>query len=96
MEACGKPHTKKVVIHTVNKFYRLPLPSTYKETELLEELNNGMEWVLRDYGRSIKQEKGPLPPRDDVVEFNVHTNTKELENNLKIQGYPSVLQDKVK
>ena len=89
MEACGKPHKKKVVIHTVKKFYRPPLTSTYKETELLEELNNGMEWVLRDYGRSIKQEKGPLPPRDDVVEFDVWNNAKELDNNMKLQVCPN-------
>ena len=30
------------------------------------------------------------------MEFDVQTNTKELENNLKIQGRPSELQYKVK
>ena len=30
------------------------------------------------------------------MEFNVWTNTKELENNLKFQGFPSDLHDKVK
>ena len=30
------------------------------------------------------------------MEFNVITNTKELEKNLKIQGCPSDLQEKVK
>ena len=61
-----------------------------------EDLNNGMEWVFRDYGRSLKQSKYPLPPRDVVMEFNVQTNTKELEKNLKIQGCPSDLQNKGK
>ena len=55
-----------------------------------------MEWVLRDYGRSLKQSKDPLPTRDDVMEFDVQTNTKELEKNIKLQGCPSDLQDKVK
>ena len=32
------------------KVYRPPLPSTYKEKEILEDLNYGMEWVFRDYG----------------------------------------------
>ena len=31
----------------------------------------------------------------DVMEFDVRTNTKELEKNLKLQGFPSDLQDKV-
>ena len=55
-----------------------------------------MEWMLRDYGVSLKKTKDPLPHRDDVVEFDVRTNTKELEKNWKLQGFPSDLQDKVK
>ena len=55
-----------------------------------------MEWVFRDYGRSLNQSKEPLPPRDDVMEFDVQTNTKKLETNLKLQGCTSDLQDKFK
>ena len=55
-----------------------------------------MEWVFRDYRISLKQETDLLPTRNDVVEFDVKTNTKELENNLKLQGCPSNLQDKFK
>ena len=39
----------KLVICTGKKVYRHPLKSTYKETEILEDINKGMEWVLRDY-----------------------------------------------
>ena len=35
---------------------------------------------------SLNQAKDPLPPMDDVVEFDVHNNTKGLEKNLKLQG----------
>ena len=73
-----------------------PLTSTYKEIELSEDLNDGMKWVFRDYGRSLKQSKDPLPHRNDVIKFNVRTNAKDLENNLKLQGCPSDLQEKVK
>ena len=55
-----------------------PLPSTYKEIGFQEDNNDGMEWVFIDYGRSLKQAKDPLPPRDDVMEFDVKNNTKEL------------------
>ena len=47
--ACEKPPTEKGVIRTGKKVYRPQLPSNYKETELPEDLNYGMEWVLRDY-----------------------------------------------
>ena len=45
----------------------LHYPSTYKETELSKELNDGTEWVIIDYGRSLKQGKDPLPPRANVI-----------------------------
>ena len=86
MEACRKTFKEKGAICTGKKVYRPPLPSTYKKTELSEDLNDSMEWVFRDYGRSLKQEKYSLPPMDDVIEFDVQTNTKELEKNLKLQG----------
>ena len=52
--------------------------------------------MFRFYGGSLKQAKDLLPHRDYVMEFDVQTNTKELEKNLKLKGCPSDLQDKVK
>ena len=40
--ACDKPPIEKGVIHKGEKVYRTPLPSTYKETELSEDLNDIM------------------------------------------------------
>ena len=40
--------TEKGVIHTGKKVYRPPIPSTYKEIELLKYFNNGIEWVFID------------------------------------------------
>ena len=62
----------------------------------MEDLNNGTEWVFRDYRISLNQENYPLPPRDSVMEFYVRTKTKELEKNLKLQCCLSELKDKVK
>ena len=55
-----------------------------------------MEWVFRDYARYLKQEKDPLPPRNDVVEVDVRNDTKDLEKNQKLQVCTSELQDKLK
>ena len=55
-----------------------------------------MDWVFRDYGISSKHEKEPLPPRDDVVEFDMNNDEHSLENNLKLQGCSSAFQYKVK
>ena len=42
VEACRKKPTEKGGINIGNKFYRPPLKSTYKETKLLEDLNDSM------------------------------------------------------
>ena len=60
---------EKRIIYTGRKFYRPQLPLTYKETELSEELNYGMEWALRDYFRSLNQAKDPIPSRYDTADF---------------------------
>ena len=52
--------------------------------------------MFRDYGIYLNQENDPLPPRDDVTGFDARTKNKELGKNLKLQGLPSELQDKVK
>ena len=52
-----------------------------------------MEWMFRDYGRYLNQAKEPLPPRYNVMEFGVQTNTKELEKSLKLHGCPNDVQD---
>ena len=52
--------------------------------------------VFRDYRVFLKQSKYPLPHRDDMVEFYVWTKAKGLDNNLKLHGFPSDLQYKVK
>ena len=43
-----------------------------------------MEWAIRDYRIPLKQENDPLPPRDNVVEFDVQTNKKKLDKNIKL------------
>ena len=75
-EACVKTPIEKGVILSGKKFYRPPLPYTYKEMELSEDHNDGMEWVFREYGRSLNRAKEPLPSRNDVMIFYVQTNTK--------------------
>ena len=72
-EACGKQNVEKGVIRTRNKVYRPPLPCTYKGMEISENLNDGMEWVFRDYSISLNQSKDPLPPNNDVVGFYVQS-----------------------
>ena len=41
-DKCGKTPTEKGVIRTGQKVYRPTLTYTYKETEILEDLNDGM------------------------------------------------------
>ena len=43
----GTPTPKKGVIFKWKTVYSPPLPSTYKGTELPEDLKDVMEWVFR-------------------------------------------------
>ena len=52
--------------------------------------------MFRFYGGSLKQAKDLLPHRDYVMEFDVQTNTKELEKNLKLLVCPSDPHEKFK
>ena len=62
----------------------------------MEDLNDGIEWVFRYCDRYLNKAKNPLPPRDNAVEFHVRTDTKELNNNLKLHICSSDLREKVK
>ena len=78
------------------KLYWPPLPSLYWEPELGSDLNDGMDWMFEEYGCVAKQSVEELPPRDDVVEFEFHTDSAELEGNLRLSGCPPELQPKIK
>ena len=45
MYARKTPH-KRELLFKGKRIYRPPLPSAYKEMELPEDLNDGMEWVF--------------------------------------------------
>ena len=51
-DACRAKPIDKGVVFIGKKFYRTPMSFNYKETELSENLNDGMEWVFRDHGIS--------------------------------------------
>ena len=53
----GNP--EKGVILTRKRVYIPSLPSTYKETGISDDLNDGMEWVFKDYKRYLNKTKNP-------------------------------------
>ena len=61
-----------------------PPPFSYKETILPDNLNNGMEWVFRDFFIYLNRAKDPMTSMDNVVECDVSNDSKELEKSLKI------------
>ena len=91
----GTPPSEKGVTHEEKNFYSPPLPFTYK-VKKTEKRNDVTEWVFRDYRGYLKKLKGPLPPRYDVVEFDMRTNANELDKNLKLELCFCEFQDKVK
>ena len=47
-----------------------------------------MEWKSRDDEISLNQAKDTLPPRANVMEFDVQTNKNDSEKNLKYRVAP--------
>ncbi len=91
------PSTDEVAgaIRLDRKVYRTPVRSRWVTPELGEDENDGLDYIFGEHGKAVRQEKQRLPDRNDVVEFNVTTNSAELERNLKLNGCPSELQPEV-
>ena len=67
------------------KIYRAPLPSLYIEPDLAPDVLDGMELLYKDYGKSLRKKKTPLPPRDpaDILKFDPKLHQKEFDENIK-------------
>jgi hypothetical protein len=76
-----------------SKVYRAPLPSTYEEPMI--EDDDSKDWIFRKYGRSLARKKAELPPRDDVIVFDLTKDEAELKRNLNLKGCPDALQPRV-
>ena len=71
LEVEGMEEDHDGVIWVPAKLYQPPLPSLYREPELGSDLNNGMDWMFKEYRCAVKQSVGELTPRDDVLEFEL-------------------------
>ena len=40
----------------------------------------------------MKQESIPIQPRENMVDFDLRTYEKDMENNIKLQGFPGDLK----
>jgi len=75
-------------IHMNRKIYRPPLESVYIEPDIGPDLLDGMQILYQDYGKSLRKAVEPLPPRDDIIDFNISTHGAELEKNLNWDQCP--------
>lgn len=90
-----KAESATVTIEAPPKVYRPKPPSTYREPDLGEGLLDGV-WVHRDLRRLLKEETKELPPRDDVISFDIGQDGDELKRNLELSGCPPELHTKIR
>ena len=76
-----------------SKIYRAQLPSTYEEPMIQDD--DSKDWIFHRYGRSLARKKAELPPRDDIIEFDLAKDEAELKRNLNLKGCPDALQPRV-
>ena len=84
-------------IRTERKIYRPPLPSKYTEQELDDDLLEGHDWLYEEHGKAILQTVGPLPPRENIIQFTDKPEyIEELEKNLVLDQCPPELHAAVR
>ena len=52
-------------------------------------------WMHQDFEKSLKQSKAGLPPRTYTVEFSMQQNSAELDDSIKLVGFPATLKPKI-
>ena len=43
----------------------------YKEPEAILDTSGDLDWLFKDYGKVIIEDKKALPPRDDLILYNL-------------------------
>ena len=79
---CEPEPTVDDSIHMNRKIYLPPLESVYIEPDFGPDLLEGMQLLYQQYGKSLRQQVAPLPPRDDIIDFNMSFHGTELDKNL--------------
>ena len=57
---------------------------------------DGLDYLYKNYGKSLRKQHAPLPPRDNVIEFDIRQDPTELECNLNLHGCPKPLHAEVR
>ena len=83
---------KPGTVHTEKKIHRPKLPSEYVEPDLGPDLLDGQELIFKEYGKSLRKDVAPLPPRDDVILFDTASHQAELDKNIRWGHCPQELQ----
>ena len=60
-----------------------PTPeSKYVNPDNALGLLSGMDIIFKDFGRLLWKNMGPLPPQDDIINFDVDVKMQEFEQNV--------------
>ena len=62
----------------------LPLVEPDPAPDILED----MELLHKNYGKSLRKKRVPLPPRNDIILFDPENDQVELEKNIRWKDCP--------
>ena len=73
----------------IKKFgWRPQVKNVYEEPEVEINEAENIDWLFRDQGKTTLKTKDPLPPRDDIIEFDRKIHEEELTTNLQWRDCP--------
>mmetsp|Transcript_13167 Transcript_13167/g.31418 ORF Transcript_13167/g.31418 Transcript_13167/m.31418 type:complete len:1848 (-) Transcript_13167:281-5824(-) len=74
-------------VQVAKRIWRAKAKNTYIEPAT--ELNDNMNWLFEDLGRTVAKERNPVTPRDDVIEYKEETYGKEFESQIQWRDCPT-------
>ena len=77
------------------KVWRPKLPSRYIEPDECPDLFDGQEILFKEHGLCIRKSILPLPPREDIIQWNPSVHQAEFDRNIRWGNCPEEIKPQV-
>jgi hypothetical protein len=64
------------------------MQTVYEEPEDELDTSGDLDWLFKDNGKAIIQDKATLPPRQDLIHYSKDLHQKELEGSIQWRDCP--------
>jgi len=79
---------RSVPVKPSRRIWRPQVTSQYKEPDCIPDPMSDLEILFKDFGKPLWALKSPLPPRDDVINFDPKIHQDEFDRNIQWRDCP--------